>query len=250
MPKTRAIEYKPYTLKAYWFNRTQNAQECAGSLSNFLRSLKDLETPFINWNYFNTKEKIEPIPLDVDEIRKQLLLPGNGAKRGVKPEETMPIMGFDVLLFSAGKNSERVTLNMTYGVSDGEGWNRCCIDLPTKGGIATQALQTANLIKLMEVVVRAWHPDWAVIDYFDYSDPDRSVNYIPVYWLVYLSEQRGKIPHLPSASTVGSIEGYGNYVITTPDPFTRDCPDHLEIASQVRDFLAQARLLDARPSSG
>lgn len=246
MPSKKSIEYKQYTLKAYWFSRAQNAQECAGSLIDFLRDLENLGNPFIRWDYFNKQDKLEPIPSDVDEIRKQLLLPGNGSRRGVKPEATMPIMGFNVLLFSAGNNGERVTLDMTYGVSDEKGWNQCCIDLPIQGEIATQVLQPKILERLLAVTIKAWKPDWAVINYFDYSDPDSSIDRIPVYWFVYLSEQRGQIPTLCNPAVVGHIEGYGSYVVTTPEPFARDRPDHIVIANQVRATLGRSGLLAAR----
>ncbi len=245
---SKILQYKQYVLRAYWSNRLQNAQKCAIELTSFLGSLEELGTPFITWDYFNTKSKIEKIPSEMDEVRKQLLLPGNGARRGVKPDATMPIMGFNILLFSAGKNSERITLSMNCGIQEVWPSNRCCLDLPTKGEIATQVLQPEMLQNLLEIVVKAWNPDWAVIDYFDYYDPAMSMDYIPVYWFVYLSEQRGQIPKVPSPSYIGHIEGYGNYVMTTPEPFTRERPDHLEAANQVKAILEQAGLSKARPS--
>jgi Immunity protein 52 len=248
MSKAASTEHKQYILKAFWFGRLQDAQECSITLIDFLKHLESLSTPFVNWDHINTKGRSEPIPSNVDEVRKQLLLPRNGAKRGVQPDTTMPIMGFDVLLFSEGKNSERVTLEISYGISDEGGRNRCYLDLPTKGEPAIQVLQPETLKSLLEIVVKAWNPDWAVIDYFDYNDPDRSIDYIPIYWFVYLSEQRGRIPAVPRPSCVGHIEGYGSYVITTPEPFTRERPDHLEAANQVRSILGQAGLLTARPN--
>ena len=245
MPK--ALQYKEYALHCHWSGRLQTAQECAVALINFLKGLEKLGTPFITWDYFNTKNKIELIPLDVDEVRKQLLLPVNGAKRGVKPDTTMPIMGFNTLLFSAGKNGERVTLSIDYGIQETGSRNQCRIRLPTKGEIATQVLQPETLKRLLEAVVKAWKPDWAVVDYFDPKDTDWSIDIIPVYWLVYLSDQRGQMPLLPSPACVDRIKGYGSYVITTPEPFVRDNLEHLAISNQVKEILGQAGLLTVPP---
>ena len=248
MRMLKTLQYKQYILRAYWSNRLKNAQECAIELTSFLGSLEELGPPFITWDYFNTKDKIERIPTDINGVRNQLLLPGNGAKRGVKPDEVMSAMGFNTLLFSAGKNSERITLSMNCGVQEVWPSNRCCIDLPSQGEIATQILQPEPLKSLLEIVVKAWNPDWAVIDYFDHDDPDMRMDHIPVYWFVYLSEQRGQIPTVPSPSYVGHIEGHGNYVMITPEPFTRERPDHLEAANQVKAILGQAGLLTSRPN--
>jgi hypothetical protein len=246
MPKV--THYNQYVLHAHWYNRLQTAQECAVLLSDFLKHLEKLGSPFSNWDYFNSKDKLEPISLDVEAIRKQLLLPGNGARRGVMPDAIMSIMGFNSLLFSKGANSERVTLSMNYGMNEIRRSNQCRLELPTKGEIATQVLQSETLNKLLKVVVQIWKPDWAVIDYFDPHDSDSSVNCIPVYWFVYLSERRGRIPILPSSCSVSRIEGYGSYVMTTPEPFTRERPDHLEVANQVKAILEQAGLLTTRPT--
>jgi Immunity protein 52 len=240
---SKVIRYKRYELNAHWSNRLQTAQECAIDLINFLENLEELGTPFITWDYFNTKDKIALIPSDVDEIRRQLLLPRNGGRRPVKADATIPDMGFDVLLFSAGKTSERVTLSMTYGIEETGSRNRCRLNLPTKGEIATQVLQPAILKRLLEVVVQAWKPDWVVVDYFDPKDTEINIHTIPVYWLVYLSDQRGHMPPLPSLACVDRIEGYGSYVITTPEPFMRENPEHLAISNQVKEILGQAGLL-------
>jgi Immunity protein 52 len=244
MPKAKTTHYKNYELHSHWYSRLQTAQECAVALVNFLKSLESLGTPFINWDYLNTKDKSEAIPFDVDEVRKRLLLPGNGARRGVKPEETMPVMGFNSLLFSEGKAGERVTLSMTCGISEeSRPGNKCRIKFPTKGEIATQVLQLEVLKQLLKLVVQAWNPDWAVIDYFDPSDQQKNPNRIPVYWFVYLSESRGQIPLLREPSCVERIEGYGSYAIVTPEPFNRDRLEHLAIANQVKTILDEVGLL-------
>jgi hypothetical protein len=245
MARKKAIEYKKYELKAYWDSRLQTAQECAVELVDFLHGLEQLGFPFTNWDYLNSKDKREHVQIEPEFVRKQLLLPGNGARRGVKPEATIPAMGFWVLLFSQGKVPEGVTLTMTYGASQLRG--RCGLQLPHKGDVSTQTLQVERLQQVLEVVVKTWNPEWAVIDYLDLDNSNWQELSIPVYWFVYISQQRGQIPPLPAPAQVKQIEGYGSYAIVTPEPFTRDREDHREIADRVKNILDEAGLLVDRP---
>jgi hypothetical protein len=46
---------------------------------------------------------------------------------------------------------------------------------------------------------------------------------------------------------VVKIEGYGSYVIVTPEPFSREREDHLEVANRVKAILDETGLLVDRP---
>jgi hypothetical protein len=246
MPKRSLV--RQYQIRAYWYNRSQTAQECAIQLIEFVQNIEQLGLPFINWVYLNPKDKSIPVPFDLDEFRLKVLEPVNGLRRGVvKAEEMMSALGFAVLLFSQGKGAEMVKIFGMYGIDDRDSANHNIIELPRAAEIATPILQVDILKSLLELVVRQWNPDWAVIDYFDAKDPERDVDRIPVYWFVYLPERRGQIPSLPAPSEVVRIEGYGSYAIVTPEPFIREREDHLEIASTVRGILDEAGLLVKRP---
>jgi hypothetical protein len=246
MPKRLLV--RKYRIRAYWYNCSQTAQDCAIQLIEFVQNIEQFGPPFINWVYLNPKDKSIPVPFDPDEFRLKVLEPINGMRRGVvKAEESMPESGFAVLLFSQGKGAEMVNISGMYGRDDLHSVNFNIVELPRDEEIATPILQVNILKPLLELVVRQWNPEWAVIDYFDYDDPEREMDRIPVYWFVYLPERRGQIPPLPAPSEVIKIEGYGSYAIVTPEPFSREREDHVEVASGVRGILDESGLLVKRP---
>ncbi len=243
MVKAKLPQYKRYHLRAWWYNRQQTAQESATSIMSFLKQLEPHGSPFINWSYLNSRRKGEFIPNEIDEFRKRVLVP-IGGRRGAKPEE-LDTLGFSYLLFGEGKTSESIAFHGSCGGSS----SHSCIDLqfPQKGVLVPQLLQIETLKSLLETTVKAWNPAWASIDYYDYDDPDRGFEKIPVYWFTYLPEWRGKFPPLPEQCPVHYIEGHGTYVITTPEPFDREREDHLAISNQVKAILNNAGLLVAKP---
>jgi Immunity protein 52 len=243
MVKAKLPQYKRYHLRAWWYNRQQTAQESATSIMSFLKQLEPHGSPFINWSYLNSRRKGEFIPNEIDEFRKRVIVP-IGGRRGAKPEE-LDTLGFGYLLFGDGKTSESIAFHGDCGGSS----SHSCIDLqfPQKGDLAPQLLQIETLKSLLETTVKAWNPAWASIDYYDYDDPDRGFKKIPVYWFTYLPEWRGKFPPLPEQCPIHHIEGYGSYVITTPEPFDREREDHLAISDQIKTILNNAGLLVAQP---
>jgi hypothetical protein len=243
MVKTKLPQYKPYCLTAWWYNRPQTAQESAVSIMDFLKKLEPYSSPFINWSYLNSRKKSEFTPSDIDEFRKRVLLPIWG-RRGAKPDET-DTHGFGYLLFGEGKTSESIVLEGDCGGSRSH--SRMNLKFPQKGVLAPRLLQIEILKSLLETTVKSWNPAWAAIQYYDYDDPDRGFKKIPVYWFTYLPEWRGKFPQLPEQCPVYHIEGYGSYVITTPEPFDREREDHLAISDQIKTILNNAGLLVAQP---
>jgi hypothetical protein len=153
MPKRSLV--REYRIRAYWYNRSQTAQECAIQLIEFVRNIEQLGAPFINWVYLNPKDKSIPVPFDPDEFRLKVLEPVNGVRRGVvKPEEMMPQLGFDVLLFSEGKGAEMVNIWGMYGIDNPHNVNFNIVELPRDEKIATPILQVKSLKPLLELVVR------------------------------------------------------------------------------------------------
>lgn len=236
--------YKRYRLRAKWFNRQQTAQECAVSMISFLKELELFGSPFINWTFLNSKKKSPPIPTETNEFRKQIIIP-IGGRRGAPPDE-IDSLGFGFLLFGDGKTSESIVLDGECGGYSSH--SRLSFQFPNKGPFADRLLQPDFLQQLLKVTVTSWDPDWAVIDYFDYDDPDCSSSKIPVYWFIYLSQRRGEIPDLPMCSPVQPIEGLGSYVIVTQEPFDREKQPHQEISNQVKQILGSADLLRANPT--
>jgi Immunity protein 52 len=243
MVKEKLPQYKRYRLMAWWYNRQQTAQESAISIMSFLKQLEPHGSPFINWSYLNSKKKSEFIPNDIDEFRKRVLQPIWG-RRGAKPEET-DTHGFSYLLFGEGKTSESIAFHGSCGGSRSHSY--VDLEFPQKGDLAPHLLQIETLKSLLEITVKSWNPAWAAIEYFDYDDPDHGFETIPVYWFTYLPEWRGKFPPLPEQCPIHYIEGYGSYIITTPEPFDREREDHLAISSQVKAILDKAGLLVAKP---
>jgi hypothetical protein len=244
MIQRQSPQHKPYRLRALWYDRQQTAQECAFFITAFLKQIESFGSPFMNWTFVNSKNKSEAIPCDIDDFRKRVLEP-IGGRRGAKPEET-DSLGFSYMLFGEGKTSESVILLGHCGGSNSHSFTQ--LDFPQKGAWTSQLLQVTTLRQLMEVTVKYWNPEWAVIDYFDDEDPDsHSPSLVPVYWFTYLQESRGEIPILPEQCSVNYIDGYGSYIIITPEEFDREREDHRAISNQVKVILDEAGLRNAEP---
>jgi Immunity protein 52 len=243
MPKPKQKRYKRYTLNVHWKHNLQIACDFAALVAELVADLKQLGEPFNSWHYYNTSDRRFPLPSDVNELCKKVLTPGFESIRGIKPEWDLP-RGCSALLFSGGGGGTHVTLNIHLGQTSGS----CYLTFPSKGEIATQSLTTERIQQVLKVLVQARNPEEASItDYggFDGGSPKTD---IPVCWLIYTADHWRQMPRSLEPFKVHRIEGYGNYVFTTSEPFDPDQENHRALAHQVKAMLIDAKVLVSRSS--
>jgi hypothetical protein len=238
MPKPKQKRYKRYTLNIHWKHNLQIAYDFAALVTELVADLKQLGEPFANWSYYNTSDRRFPLPSDVNDLCRKVLTPGFESIRGIKPEWDMP-EGCSALLFSEGGGGTNSCLNIHLGQTSGS----CYLSFPSKGEMATQTLTTERIQQVLKVLVQARNPEESsMTDYgrFDEKSPKTD---IPVCWLIYTADHWRQMPRSLEPFEVHRIEGYGNYVFTTSEPFDSDREDHRAAAHQLKAMLIDAKVL-------
>lgn len=83
--------------------RSQSAQDIACDVLRFSEQLLRACPTLVAWHYLGRKDQLMPLPDNVDEMRLQVIEPGNGARRGVASDLTLPV-GFSSLLFTSKRD--------------------------------------------------------------------------------------------------------------------------------------------------
>jgi len=234
-----------YYAGAYWGIRPENVEQCARRAVLFFSSLARSHPTFSRW--YETGESREsaprqPIGLDEQSLSARLQAGRNRTDYGQKE---MVELGFHLNLWTQEPtDTESSGLRITCGAyAPRPGVNSCVLNLPNDGTIADQVLQTPTLTVVIEGMVRAWQPDWAVVTSNAYQRlvPFPPSNAPRMGWLVYLSNARGALPPLPPPLTVTSLEA-GNLITVTNERFTASNPSHVDAANRLSTFLDAAGL--------
>jgi hypothetical protein len=122
--------------------------------------------------------------------------------------------------------------------------NSCVLNLPSAGASMERLIQEPMLEKIMRAMILAWEPDWGVINSSSHVLLTKSSSPGPrTGWMMYLSHRWGALPALPAPVRIERVEDKGTLLILTPERFTASNPDHVALASLVRETLSQAGLL-------
>ncbi len=232
-----------YYAGAYWGVRQESAEQCAHRASRFLTGLARIHTTFGRW--YETGESREaatrqPIAADEQSLLDRLQ---KGRNRTDFGQKAMPELGFRLNLWTQEPtDGESSSLRITCGVyAPRPGVNSCVLNLPGEGARADQVLRVPILTSVLQTMVDAWQPDWAVVTSNTYQ---RTVPFPPsnaprMGWLVYLSNARGTISELPPPFQVIPLQS-GNIIVVTDERFTADNPDHVAAANHLAELLASA----------
>ncbi len=199
-----------YYIRAYWGARKESAEECARNLRSFLRCPALSDIGYNHWYGVGNsrKEALQrEITFDIPALEQFLLSGRNYTDFGHK---VMEELGFLVSLWSTIDTSDDdIGIMLQCGCyAQIPGVNSCVIDLPSIGRTAERLLRISVLQTIIECIVSAWSPDWAVVSSREYQ----------------------------------KIEG--KLIISTEERFTVNNPSHVEAAIQVTNRLAQAGLLE------
>jgi hypothetical protein len=237
MAKPVSKKFKRYELRLYWTQNLVTGHDFAVSVAELVACIEQLGPPFVNWSYYNASDRRFPLPSDVDEMCRKVLTTDYENTQGTKPDLALS-QGCSALLFSEGGGGKNSILEINLGQTRGG----CGLSLPSKGEIATQTLTTKRIQQILEVLVLARNPERAVVDYWG-AEGERSTTDIPVCWLIYTADYWRPMPRSLTPFEVNRIEDYGNYVITTPEPFDCDREDHRKAANRLKTMLIESKVL-------
>ena len=150
---------------AYWGSRAETLSEIVDKTSYTLTALREADGQFANYyrGGMGRKKALEQeVLLDEDSIRKLCL---TMTKRGELDANGFAKMGFLFGVWTGQKDDESSAVSFTAGHAfETSNLSNCCvINLPAEGPARTRLLQPEISRKILEIMVRTWNPDYAVL---------------------------------------------------------------------------------------
>jgi hypothetical protein len=242
-----------YYAGAYWGPRKESPEECARRTAAFLNLLAPCD-PFLAQWYKPARSR--------KDVRKHPLMPPDVNtlaelfRRGVNREKGGPVfedLGFTFWFGNAGDDYDNADLRLTCGVFSEAVPNCCVLTLPTpgRGSNADRVLTVSVLAHAVRSMALAWEPDWAFATSHTYNQqhPGADSDPFSLGWVTYLSRRLGTVPPLPAPVRIEPVEDRGTLIILTPERFTVSNPEHIALATHVRERLEQAGLLHPSPKA-
>jgi hypothetical protein len=233
-----------YYFGAYWSPRQESAEACARRAGRFFQNLALVDPLFARW-FKPARSRKEALnrPLEMDLAHLEDFF-----QRKVLRDDTglaMEDMGFNLALWNGGNGDEDVGLTLTCGASWENATNLCLLEPPSSGPHRERVLTVPVLVGVLRSMALVWEPDWGVImsRAHERDLPRQPASNAQIGWVTYLSRQRGTLPPLPAPVRVEPVEDKGSLLILTPERFTASNPEHLALATHVRELLERAGLL-------
>jgi hypothetical protein len=212
------MKFLDYRLRCKWGARAQSAQEIAQDVLRFADATLVACPQLGAWHYLGPKDKLLPLPQDADGLRKLVLEPGNGARKGAAADLVLPV-GFSALLLT----SKKITAaSWMAHIGSGAAWatNSVSISLPRQGPLAQVMTDPEMVERLFRVMIEVWQPDWATVSHTDMADPEPEA---PVHWMLYGRQPLpdglvlpGQVAVHDTVGPAGELLAPGQYFVTTP----------------------------------
>jgi hypothetical protein len=238
-----------YYAGAYWGVRKESPEECAQRTAVFLNLLAPCDPFLAHWykpaRSFKDARKHPLMPPDVPTLTELF-------RRGVNREKGGPViedLGFRFSFNNGGPDGDRASLRINGGMYAEGISNHCVLNLPWHGLNADRVLTAPVLTNVVRAMALAWEPDWAVAmshAHRQLVDKDGKAD-VWLGWVTHLARQRGAVPPLPTPVRIERVEDKGTLIILTPERFTVDNPEHVELARRVRELLVRAGLVKPIP---
>lgn len=236
-----------YYAGAYWGARKESPEECAHRAKIFLQALSRCEASLSRWYQpRRTRKKslehplvLEPKPL-ADMFRR-------GVNRADGDKSVIEELGFHFLTDNCEPEGDNAHVHVVCGGDAPLVSNFCLLSLPHSGPNAQRVLTAPVLTEVVRCMAQAWEPDWAIVMSDRHRDLERS-RHAPrspyIGWVTYLSRRRGTVPPLLAPVRMEHVHSLGTLIVLTPEHFTASNPEHLALASRVRELLERAGLLE------
>jgi hypothetical protein len=237
--------HETYYVGSYWGPRQESAEACARRAAQCFKELALVDPLFARW-FKQAKSRKEALkrPLEMDLVRLE-----DYFQRKVLRDDTggpMEDMGFNFALWNGGNGDEDVGLTFTCGGYWENVTNLCLLSPPHTGPHAERLLTAQTSTAVLRALARAWEPDSGVVisDAHRKAMKSQHVEGAPyVGWVTYLASHLGTLPPMPDAVRVEPVEDKGSILILTPERFSASNPEHVALATHVRELLEQAGLL-------
>ena len=235
-----------YYVGAYWGARRESAEACAQRALVFFQAMAGCDDSFGRWFGPPRSRKQAPpaISWDIPTLREMFTQGSTRNDAGNVIEDLGFHVSLDNGMWPGTRQREFAALRMICG-----GWaehvpNSCVLNLPSAGASMERIVQGPMLEKIMRAMILAWEPAWGVVNSSSHLLLDNSPSPGPdAGWMMYLSHQWGALPALPAPVRVDRVEDKGTLLVLTEDRFTASNPEHVALATHVRETLSQAGLL-------
>jgi hypothetical protein len=240
-----------YYVGSYWGLRRESAEECARRAEEFLKGIAQVDTVFARWfKQARSRKQALQRPLELDRASLHQYI-----ERSIMRDDLrMPLEGggFSVWLWNGESGERDLDLHFACGGSS-EGVPNVCVLNPFYTALTESLLDSPALTEVLRCMAVAWEPDWGIVlsdVHRELLKPHHTKGVPYVGWVTYLSGHRGAVPPLPAPVRVESVEDRGTLIILTPERFTASNPEHVALATRVRELLERAGLLyPPRPGS-
>lgn len=235
-----------YIAGTYWGPRRESAEECAQRAQTFFQNLRLCDPLFSHWFRppRSRKHSSTPLSLDVSSLRHLFSQGTTDNDDGRVIED----LGFRIFADSGSwpdtPSREFSSLTIKGGSYAEHVPNSCVLNLPSAGEPMERLVQASALEKILRTMIQTWDPDWGVVNSSTHQLLNKSPTPVPyIGWMMYLAHRWAVPPALPSQVRVERVEDKGSLVILTPERFTASNPEHVALASHVREEFSQAGLL-------
>lgn len=236
-----------YYVGAYWGPRRESEEQCARRACSFFRALAKCDPLFTRWFRPPRSRKHASTPLSVEVAAlEELFIQGKVRNdTGGIIEDLGSRIFADSAPWPDTSPHEISSVNIRCGAHATPGPNSCVMKLPSSGDPMEQLVQSPVLANILRAMVLAWEPERCIATSHAHRElvSERGIVGTFVGWLMYFPNQLGPVPSLPPPVQVERLEDKGSLVILTPERFTASNPEHVALASHVREAFSQAGLL-------
>ncbi len=223
-----------FVVGAYWGSRSEMPEGCAQRLNQLLAGLKSLDPVFAGWFAKGPSAGIDRTknlsPADINDLAMR------GVNRRDLGASPIPALGVRIGVWNGGREgTTAVGISTRCGSFDESGGvpalNSLLISLPNQGPDADRILNIEALEEMLEVVVRAYDPDWAVVASREHmklwpSGPEGGPH---AGWITYLSRRNREATLAANGLALKRLEfaAFGTAWVTTEERFSLSNPTHI-----------------------
>jgi hypothetical protein len=237
-----------FFLGAYWPARKESIEQCAGRLRCFFDELVTCDPALANWfEKGRSRKQASERKAAVDNRDYLLELLDKGRHKRNMPGTTIEELGFHIALWNGARAGKEADLSITCGLywlspsPNASMWNCVTLNFPQDLGDLKRADHMARVI---DVVARAWEPDWAGVMSKASMDARGFKAGEPfVDWMVYVSKSlRLNGMKIDAPASILPVDNLGLIVVTQCDAPDPTGPSDLQNVRRVEAALANPQL--------
>ncbi len=238
-----------YYIGAYWPDRPESAGECAERMSECFRKLSEVDPVFEDVRFVATT-KTEYPRVQASDVNALTSIFEQGRNReDVPPRRVIEKLGYSASFISRERLPEQkwvIRINCGVYASNPNLLNRCVLNIPGDGEVATRLLDRSSALEMMQALVTAWDPDWAVLQSTEFRRLIAPTVAIPgpalIGWMVYFSDRAGVVPEVDVFERI-ELPRQGTLLVLREQPISATDQDDILVAQALRDKFVEAKLI-------